>query len=107
MPNDSKRRELAASHQRDEARAIALQQASAGDTHSPVERPQPYSQDNMDEAVRLAVSRERERCAALADSFAAQPSQLAPDTAVRDTDVLQLAAGIARRIADAIRSQGG
>lgn len=105
MPNDKQRREWA-SHQRDEARAIALQQASAGDTHSPVERPQPYSHDNMEEAVRLAVSGERERCAALADSFAAQPSQLLPEMTVRDADALQLAAEIARRIANGIRSQG-
>jgi hypothetical protein len=105
MPNDKKRRELA-SHQRDEARAIALQQASAGDTHRPVERPQPYGQEHMDEAVRLAVAKERERCAALADAFAAQPSRLLPDSADRAADVLELAAEIATRIAQGIRSQG-
>ena len=99
--SDPAQRNEWAKHMKDEARAIARQQASAGASHGPVEGPLPYSHDNMAVAVRAAVDAERERCAKVAASFASDAQLL---LVLGDVPGEQRAAGaaVARRIAQAL-----
>lgn len=62
-----------AEHLKDEARAIAQQQVSAGVTHEPVSGPLPYTQDQLTAAVAAAVLSERERCVELVQSIVTDP----------------------------------
>lgn len=61
-----------AQHIRDEDRAIALQQDSAGVGHTPVERPQPYTANELSASVAAAVAAERQRCAQIAERWSAE-----------------------------------
>jgi hypothetical protein len=54
---------------KDEAVAQEAQQASAGDSHTPLAGPLPYSAANLDDAIRWAVHAERERCANIAAAW--------------------------------------
>lgn len=102
--NNQAQRNQWAEHLRDEAGAIAEQQASAGHTHGPVEGPLPHTRDHTAAAAQDAVLAEREDCAAVAASFAT-PARLAdilPDAA---PDELERAAALAHRIAEAIRTR--
>ena len=102
--NNQEQRDQWAAHLRDEAGAIAQQQVTAGATHGPVEGPLPHSLDDTAAAAHDAVLAEREQCAAVAASFAAQPrlAQLRPDAT---PEQLEWAAAVARHIADAIRAR--
>ena len=57
--------------QSDEAAAVDAQQEAAGGSHSPVRGPGPYGDHGTNRVVDEAVTAERERCAALAESWAA------------------------------------
>jgi len=57
-------------HHDDEAAARAVQQASAGPTHEPVNGPGRYGDERTNAAVAEAVMRERERCAAIVEACA-------------------------------------
>ncbi|MEJ8839142.1 hypothetical protein [Ramlibacter sp. AN1133] len=61
-----------AEHIRDEARALEVQQHSAGASHTPLEGPLPYSADQLAAAVASAVAAERQRCAEVADSWSSE-----------------------------------
>lgn len=102
--SDRAQRALWAEHLRDEAGAIAEQQVTAGDTHSPVEGPLPHTRNDAVAAVRDAVLAEREQCAALAASFAGEAKLL---QAVHDAtpEQLQFGAALARQIGEAIRTR--
>lgn len=100
--NDTQRRAEWAEHLKDEADAIAVQQASAGGTHQPVGGPLPFSQDDVGAAVLLAVRAERERCAALAASFA-DPAILAEALPAAGEAQRSAAASVALRIAARLR----
>lgn len=92
-------------HLRDEAGAIAEQQASAGDTHGPVEGPLPHTRNDTAAAAEDAVLMEREQCAAVAGAFAGE-SKLLEVLPGATPQQLQWAAGLAHRIAQAIRTRG-
>lgn len=70
--SDQKQRDRWASHIEDERQAVDLQQAAAGDTHRPAEGPLPYTHDNLADAVTQAVLSERERCAAVVQSWTSE-----------------------------------
>lgn len=97
------RRSQRAEHLEDEGRAIALQQASAGGTHSPVAWALPATPVEVAIAIRAAVAAERERCARLAESFAAAP-EAGADLAGAGAQELAVAQATALRIARALRA---
>lgn len=101
--SDPEQRTEWAEHLKDEARAIAVQQESAGGTHQPVGGPLPFSQDDVNAAVRLAVRAERERCALLAASFA-EPGSLAEVLPAADEAQRAAAASLALHIAGRLRT---
>lgn len=102
--NNQAQRDQWAEHLRDEAGAIAEQQALAGDTHGPVEGPLPHTRDDTAAAAQDAVLAEREHCAAVAASFAARARllELLPHATA---DQLDTAAALAGQIAEAIRTR--
>ena len=91
--SDTRQREQWAEHLRDEQTARDTQQVSAGGTHSPVIGPLPHSVSDLEAAV-LA---ERERCAAIADTWAS-------DARLRQafSDFTQWELGAATEVAHAI-----
>ena len=101
--NSQQRRSERAEHLEDEGRAIALQQASAGGTHSPVAWDLAATPDALAIAIRAAVAAERERCAHLAESFATAPEAAAHGlgAGVQQHSVAQ---ATALRIARALRA---
>lgn len=103
--SDPEQRTEWAEHLKDEARAIAKQQVTAGDTHSPVGGPLPYSLDDLAGEVRLAILAERERCAQVAASFA-QAEHLVQSFPQATDEERRAAATTARRIAQALRDTG-
>jgi hypothetical protein len=100
---DKKQRAQWAEHLRDEAGAIAQQQASAGTTHEPVEGPLPHTRNDTATAARDAVMAERQHCASIVASYAAQAKllQVLPDAT---PEQLRAAAALVRHIADAVRA---
>lgn len=96
------RRSQRAEHLEDEGRAIALQQASAGATHSPVAWALPATPVEVAIAIRAAVAAERERCARLAETFATAPAAEAPPGT--GAQQLAVAQATALRIARALRA---
>lgn len=82
----TKKHDLWEAHLRDEKNAHDLQQASAGPTHQPVERPLPHTAREMNEAVQAAVDEERERCAAIARRWASDSSMTATEVAQKIAD---------------------
>jgi len=104
--SDKTQRALWAEHLRDEADAIAEQQATAGGSHSPVEGPLPHSRNETVAVAAGAVLAERENCAALAGSFTTEAMlrQVLGDATPGE---LQSAANLALHIALAIRSRSG
>ena len=100
--SDSEQRTEWAAHLRDEARAIARQQLSAGTTHEPVGGPLPHSQDELAAAAGAARRAERERCAALAASFGDE-AVLLREFPAASREQREAAAAIARRIAAVLR----
>lgn len=103
MTNDKRQRAQWAEHLRDEAGAIAEQQASAGTTHGPVEGPLPHSRNDTATAAHDAVMSERQHCAAIVASYAAEAKLLAilPDAT---PEQLLAAAAAVRHIAELLRS---
>jgi hypothetical protein len=101
--NDQARRTQWAEHLRDEAGAIAQQQVSAGTTHGPVDGPLPHSLDHTATVAQDAVLAEREDCAALAASFAAE-AKLLRVLHGATPEQLQAAAALALHIAGVIRA---
>jgi hypothetical protein len=101
--SSQQRRSERAEHLEDEGRAIALQQASAGATHSPVEWALPATPDTLAIAIRAAVAAERERCARLAETFATAPAAEAHLPGA-DAQQLAVAQATALRIASALRA---
>lgn len=99
---DTVQRKLWAEHRRDEAVARQAQQRSAGDTHSPLPGPLPYSEDDLDQAVRA----ERERCAAVADGWADEGSLRRVFADMTEWE-LRAAAEVARAVGRAIRGGPG
>jgi hypothetical protein len=100
--SDTEQRTEWAAHLRDEARAIAKQQLSAGPSHEPQAGPLPHSQDELSIAAGAAVQAERERCAALAASFG-EEAVLLRELPAATPEQRDAAAAIARRIAALLR----
>jgi hypothetical protein len=102
--NSQQRRRQRAQHLEDEGRAIALQQASAGGTHSPVAWALPATPEALAIAIRAAVAAERERCAHLAENFAtaSEAAGRLPDSGAQQLCVAQ---ATALRIARALRAE--
>ena len=100
--SDTEQRTEWAAHLRDEARAIAKQQLSAGATHEPVEGPLPHSEDALTAAAGVAERAERERCAVVAASFADE-AVLLRELPAASPEQRDAAAAIARRIAAVLR----
>jgi hypothetical protein len=92
-----------AEHLQDEARAIAAQQVTAGQTHRPEQKPLPFSENDVSDAVRVAVLAERQRCAAVAASFA-DAGRLRGILPAADPAQVDAAAATALRIAEVLRS---
>jgi len=90
MPHNDERREWQRI-QNDESAARQAQQATAGLTHGPVLGPPPYGDHGVNMLVESSVRAERERCAAMAEAFAAS---------VQDGDARALLA----RLAQALRA---
>jgi hypothetical protein len=103
--SDAEQRTEWAAHLRDEARAIAKQQLSAGATHEPVAGPLPHSADALTTAASVAERAERERCAALAASFA-DDAVLLRELPAASPEQRDAARAIARRIAGVLRQPG-
>jgi hypothetical protein len=61
--------ELWKQHSDEEAMARQGQQARAGDTHSPVEGPPPYGNEQINLLAAGIVRQERERCASLVERW--------------------------------------
>lgn len=99
---DTEQRRQWAEHIKDEVDAIARQQQTAGVTHTPLERPHPYTADELAVAVGQAVAAERERCARLAESWSEESRLLG---AFGDFTEWELRAGatVARAVAGQIR----
>lgn len=95
-----------AEHMKDEARALEVQQTAAGETHAPVEGPQPYSADELAAAIAAAVSAERQRCADIADAWSAEPKLREAFVDFTETE-LRAAATAARAVAGEIRRATG
>ena len=104
MSNAEQRTEWAA-HLRDEARAIAQQQLSAGTTHEPMAGPLPHSEDALAAAGVAAGLAERERCAALAASFA-EEAVLLRELPGASREQREAAAAMALRISAALQQPG-
>lgn len=104
--SDKAQRALWAEHLRDEADAIAEQQVTAGDSHTPLEGPLPHSRNAAVAAAQVAVLAEREQCAALAGSFASE-ALLREVLGEATPAQLQSAATLALHIAEAIRKGRG
>lgn len=68
----SDQRKQWAQHIADEGHALELQQRAAGSSHSPIEGPTPYTENQLRSAVAAAVAAERERCAGVADKWRAE-----------------------------------
>ena len=100
--SDADQRTEWAAHLRDEARAIARQQLSAGPSHEPMAGPLPHSQDELATAAGAGVHAERERCAALAASFADE-AVLLRELPAASPEQRDAAAVIAKRIAALLR----
>ncbi|MBC5766657.1 hypothetical protein [Ramlibacter albus] len=100
--NDPEQRAQWAEHLLDEADAIAAQQVTAGASHEPMAGPLPFTQDNMTDAIRLAVTEERARCAAVAEAFATE-ARLSHFLPAATTSERAAAAAVARRIAQLLR----
>lgn len=101
MSTNDQRRQWA-DHIADEARELQVQQRAAGQTHSPTEGPLPFTADQLEDAVRAAVDAERERCAAIADAWSAQPKLLAAFGGFSEPEA-RAAAAAARAIGSDIR----
>jgi len=101
--NDKKQRAQWAEHLRDEAGAIAKQQASAGTTHGPVEGPLPHSRNDTAKAAHEAAISERQHCAAIVASYAAEAKlmQILPDAT---PEQLLSATALVRHIAEFLRN---
>ena len=99
---ESTQRQQWAEHLRDEDVALQAQQRSAGDTHSPVQGPLPYSEDDLDSAVRA----ERERCAVIADGWASEGKLLQAFADMTECE-LRAAAEVALAVGRAIRGGPG
>jgi hypothetical protein len=99
---DSTQRKQWAEHRRDEAAALQAQQRSAGDSHSPVAGPLPFSADDLESAVRA----ERERCAVIADGWASE-GRLRQAFADMTEWELRAAAEVARAVGRSIRGGSG
>lgn len=69
-------------HMADEAAAIASQQATAGDGHSPVTGPPPHGDFNLNALARTTAEQANRRCAQLledlVESFLARGEQAIP-----------------------------
>ena len=65
--------ELWRRHSEDEATARAAQQESAGQGHQPVAGPPPYGNEQVNLMAAEIVRRERERCAALVETWPVAP----------------------------------
>jgi hypothetical protein len=100
--NEQNQQDQWAEHLRDEAGAIARQQVTAGHTHSPLEGPLPHTKTDMAVAAEDAVLLERERCAAIVASFAAE-ERLAAILPGATPDQLRAAASAAWHIAGLLR----
>jgi hypothetical protein len=92
-----------AEHIRDEAKALKLQQHAAGNTHSPMEGPLPYSADQLTAAVATAVAAERQRCAEIAASWSTEAKLLAAFGDFTDWE-LRAATATARAVGNEIRN---
>jgi hypothetical protein len=95
-----------AEHIRDEAKALELQQHSAGSTHSPMEGPLPYSADQLATAIATAVAAERQRCAEIADSWGTE-ARLHDAFGDFTEWELRAAAATARAVGNDIRNAAG
>lgn len=98
MSSDPKERAQWARHQLDEAAALAAQQTAAGQGHSPMGAPLPFSADDMDAVTRA----ERARCAALAEAWGSE-SALAVKFPDASPGEWRIAALVAHAIAAEIR----
>lgn len=103
--SDAGQRNEWAAHLRDEARAIAQQQLSAGATHEPRAGPLPHSEDALAAAGVAAARAERERCALLAASFA-EEGVLLRELPGASREQRDAAAAMALRIAAQLRQPG-
>ena len=83
--------ELWRRHSEEEATARKVQQEHAGSTHRPVDGPPPYGSEQVNLLAAEIVSKERERCARLVETWPGA----APETAE-----------LLRQVAAALR-QGG
>ena len=101
----SEQRKQWAEHIADEADALARQQQSAGDRHSPVERPLPHTADEVAVAVAAAIAAERLRCADIAEGWAGEPRLLEAFGDFTEWE-LRAAAATARAVASEIRAAG-
>jgi len=94
-----------AEHIRDEARALEVQQNSAGVTHTPVEGPLPHSADELTAAVAKAVAAERQRCAEVAERWSSEARLLEAFGDFTEWE-LRAASATARAVASEIRTSG-
>ena len=101
MTDDSNQRSQWADHLRDEADARQAQQRSAGATHEPLAGPQPFSADNLEQAVGA----ERDRCAAIAEGWASEAALREAFADMTEWE-LRAAAEVAGAIGRSIRGQG-
>lgn len=101
----SEQRKQWAEHIADEGRARELQQRAAGGTHTPTEGPLPFTASELEAAVAAAVSAERGRCAAIADTWCAEARLLAAFGDLTEWE-LRAAAAAARAVATEIRKGG-
>ena len=101
--NGADQRRQWSEHLEDEARALELQQQSAGETHSPLAGPLPHSADQLADAVAAAVAAERQRCAELADSWSTE-ARLQAAFGDFTAGELRAAAAAARAVGRAIRN---
>jgi hypothetical protein len=100
--NTSEQRRQWAEHIADEGRALQRQQEAAGTTHSPREGPLPHTAEQLEAAVAAAVAGERQRCAALAEAWSAEPRLLETLGDLTEGE-LHAAAATARGVAAEIR----
>jgi hypothetical protein len=89
---------------KDEAEQLQAQQASAGEGHSPVGGPLPFSANDLDGAVAQAVRAECEACAAVAEAWATGATVQAAFAEPTPAQ-LHIAQDVSRAIAQAIRQR--
>jgi len=101
--SEMEQRKQWAEHMEDEAKALEVQQHSAGDSHTPVEGPLPHSADQLAAAVASAVAAERQRCAEIAEGWSSQARLLEAFADFTEWE-LRAASAAARAVAGEIRN---